>query len=92
MNRSNDIQMFKFQENYEPQEIKQIKSIVPSVRVPNSFLRCGICFIWTRIRDFKQNGGDIKVNGGGMRDAESNPRDYGIQSENFGRDEGIEEP
>ena len=33
----NDIQMFKFQENLEPSEIKQIKSIVPSITVLSRF-------------------------------------------------------
>ena len=41
----NDIQMFKFQENLEPSEIKQIKSIVPSIMVLSRFSGSGICFI-----------------------------------------------
>ena len=41
----NDIQMFKFQKNLEPSEIKQIKSIVPSITVLNRFPGSGICFI-----------------------------------------------
>lgn len=54
----NDIQMFKFQENHEPQEIKQIKSIVPSLRVPRRFSGSGICFIGIQIRArLKQNRG-----------------------------------
>ena len=41
----NDIQMFKFQENLELSEIKQIKSIVPSITVLSRFSGSGICFI-----------------------------------------------